>query len=193
MVGPLRSRLTASVVTVISLLSAVPIAEAQTSDESPELEASAAPDVARPFFVGGGIGVAIRLDGTLPAAFRITEELGLHLDGVPVGPFVALMLVEDISSAYSMQIGVRAGWDLEILRSDISIVVSPSAAVAFAFDVLTPTGDWAYFLAQPALGISLLLLERMLAIWIRPIAVDVYIGQNVHAGWSATAGATVSL
>lgn len=171
---------------------AAPTAVAHAQDDAPPA-AEPAPQPPRPFYVSLGVGTGVRLDGSLGAAFRIVQEAGLHLDGVPVGPFVGVTLAEDISNGYSMQIGLRVGWDLELLaRPDFSIVVSPSVAVAFAFDVIAES-TWAYFLVQPALGVSLLLLDRMLAIWLRPIGVDVYVGEQVHGGWAAVAGATIAL
>ncbi|AKF08332.1 hypothetical protein [Sandaracinus amylolyticus] len=186
-VDALSPRLTAPLLAIALTLAIASGASAQDDAPPPPV------DVARPFFAGGGIGVGVRLDGFVPAAFRIVEEVGLHLDGVPVGPFVALMLAQDASSYFSMQIGVRVGWDLELLRRpDFSIVVSPSLGVAFAFDVGTPTGDWAYFLVQPALGVGVLLLDRVLAIWLRPIGVDVYVGEQIHGGWASVLGASVA-
>lgn len=146
----------------------------------------------RPWYVSAGIGTGVRLDGFVPAAFRIVEEAGLHFEGTPVGPFFGVMLAEDIAGYYSMLIGVRVGWDLELVRRDFSIVVQPSLGIAFAFDVVGPA-TYAYFDVQPALGVAILVLERMLAIWLRPIGVDVYIGELVHAGWAAVAGATLAL
>lgn len=182
-------RLTAIAIAV-SLATLLPAtAIAQDGEEPPAIE-----DPHLPWFVGGGVGVAARLDGFVPAAFRIVEEVGIHFEGTPVGPFVALMLAQDIASYFSLQIGVRAGWDLELLRRpDFSIVVSPSLGVAFALDAGTPTGEWGYFLVQPALGAGVLLLERVLALWIRPIGVDVYIGEQTHGGWAAVVGASVAL
>lgn len=163
-------------------------AAAQTDDEALPT------DRALPWFVGGGVGVGARLDGFVPAAFRLVEEAGVHLDASPVGPYFALMLAQDIGSHFSLQIGIRGGCDIELLRRpDFSIVVSPSLGLAFALDAGTPTGEWAYFLVQPALGAGVLLLERVLALWIRPIGVDVYIGEQVHGGWAAVLGASVAL
>jgi hypothetical protein len=185
-------RLTPAIAIAIFVAIAAPTAATRAQDDAPD-EEPAAPEPPRPFYVSLGVGTGVRLDGSLGAAFRILEEAGLHLDGVPVGPFVGVTLAEDISNGYSMQIGLRVGWDLELLaRPDFSIVVSPSVAIAFAFDVIAQS-TWAYFLVQPALGVSLLLLDRMLGIWLRPIGVDVYIGEQVHGGWAALAGATIAL
>ena len=183
-------------ITIASAAIATPRAAAQTDDEAvlPSAEPVPGADPALPWFVGGGIGVGARLDGFVPAAFRLVEEVGFHFDAAPVGPYLALMLAQDIASHVSLQFGVRAGWDLELLRRpDFSIVVSPSLGVAFALDAATPTGEWAYFLVQPALGAGVLLLERVLAIWVRPIGVDVYVGEQVHGGWAAVLGASVAL
>lgn len=188
----LTLRLTIAISLAIALALPVGTAEAQDPAEDAAATDTLAARPARPFFVSLGVGTGVRLDGSLGAAFRIVEELGLHLDGVPVGPFVALTLAEDIANGYSMQIGLRVGWDLELLRRpDFSIVVSPSVAIAFAFDVIGPV-SWAYFLVQPALGVGVLLLDRMLTIWLRPIGVDIYIGEHVHGGWAAVLGATIA-
>jgi hypothetical protein len=178
---------------LLVLLAAGPAA-AQSQTDQPAEDAIAMPaaEATRPWFGTLGIGVGVRLDGSRPAAFRILEEIGIHLDGVPVGPFFAIVLAEDISSYYSMQIGVRAGWDIEILRRDFSIVLSPSLGVTFAFDVVG-SSTFAFFCPQPALGVGLLLLDRMLAVWIRPIGVDVYIGDpRISGGWAAAAGASLA-
>jgi len=173
---------------VLALASPVAAQEAEPA-EMDQAIAVPAPEAPRPWFVSVGVGAAVRLDATRPAAARFVEEAGLHFDGTPVGPFLALLLAEDASNYYSMQIGLRLGWDLEILRRDFSIVVSPSLGAAFAFD--TEPG-YAYGLVQPALGVGLLLLSRMLAIWVRPVGVDIYLGQRVSAGWAAVAGATIA-
>lgn len=189
MVAPLRLTPALGIVTALAI--AAP-ARAQDDAPPPEATAEIAPAPPRPFFVSLGIGAAVRLDGFVPAAFRIVEELGVHLDGTEVGPFVALTIAEDASPQYSMHLGARVGWDLELVRQDFSLVISPSAAIAFAFDIRGNDDTWAYFLVQPALGVSLLLLDRMLGIWVRPIGVDIYIGEQVHGGWAALAGATLS-
>lgn len=191
MVAP--PRLTPALALVAAIALASPAgAQGPETAEAPSEEIAPGLEPIRPWFVSVGIGTGVRLDGFAGAALRIVEEAGVHFEGTPVGPFLAVMLAEDIAGHYSMLIGVRVGWDLELLRSDVSIVVSPSVGIAFAFDVLGPS-TYAYFDVQPALGIAVLLLERMLGIWIRPIGVDVYVGEAVHGGWAAVAGATLAL
>src|SRR5262245_22513621 len=90
------------------LLAAAPaVAQSQTDQPAEDAIAEPAPEPPRPWFGTVGVGVGVRLDGSRAAAFRITEEIGVHLDGVPVGPFGSILLTEDISNYYSMQIGVR--------------------------------------------------------------------------------------
>lgn len=190
----MRSRLTAAALCLAGVLSLPAGGRAQESaDDPPTVDVALPADAARPFYAQLGIGTGVRLDGSINASFRIVEEVGLHLDGKPVGAFGGITLAEDVANAYSMQIGVRVGWDLALLsRPDFAIVVSPSVAIAFAFDVIDPS-TWAYFLVQPALGAGVLFLDGMLTIWIRPIGVDVYVGEIVRGGWAAVAGATIAL
>jgi hypothetical protein len=170
---------------LIGVLSLASIGVASAQD-------SFAGDEGRPFYAGGGLGVVARLDGTLPAAFRVVEEFGFHFEGTPVGPFLGLMLAEDIGNYFGLQVAARGGWDIELLRQDFSIVLTPALALGGAFELSSPYGDSAYFLIQPALGASVLLLERTLAIWFRPIVVDVLAGSVSHPAWSVLAGANAT-
>ncbi len=178
---------------VVFLGAASAAAQEQPADAEAVEEDARVSDVAKALFVSAGLGPSIQLDGG-PAQLRVVEEVGIHLEGRTVGAFAALAISEEFLSFYRMQIGVRVGWDLALLSRDFAIVVTPSVLVAFAFDALPGGATFAYFDPQFCLGVALLLLEGWLEIWIRPIAIDIYIGDPaIHSGYSGLLGATINL
>lgn len=175
-------------VVALSLLgSSAARAQDESSEEAPAVASVASATL--PFFVTLGIGTSIRLDGTIAAQMRIQEELGVHFDGTATGPFASVVLAEDFLAIYSMQVGIRVGWDLALLSRDFAIIAQPSVLIPFAFDVGPASSTYAYFCPQIALGVGVLFLDGMLAIWIRPIAFDIYIGENIHGAYTAVGGA----
>ena len=185
----------ALVLTLASLMATPWPCSAQDEAAPEDLQAAPADDVSRaalPFFVSLGLGTSIRLDGTVAAQLRIQEELGMHLDGTTTGPFAAIVLAEDFLAIYSMQIGIRVGWDLPLISRDFAILAQVSILIPFAFDVGPADSSYAYFSPQVAAGVSLLLLEGLLSLWIRPIVFDIYIGENVHGAYAGLAGAAIN-
>jgi hypothetical protein len=168
----------------LALLIAIPTtADAQTPE--------------RPFYVGGGAGVALELD-RYPTQAMLIEQIGWHFLGTTDGPFVELSLAESFGSdVFTFQAAPRLGWDIAVLRGgDVGLLLAPSVAAGIVYaqvTVNTPFGsarasDTAFDL-QGAFDLKLLLLDDQLEIFFRPIAVDVFIDSDAVSRWNVLAGA----
>ncbi|MCA9608640.1 MAG: hypothetical protein KC619_23715 [Myxococcales bacterium] len=151
----------------------------------------------RPVYVGGAAGAAIELD-RYPTQGVVIEEIGWHFLGTTDGPFVGLTLAEGFGNdVFTFQATPRFGWDISLLRGDVGVLLAPSAAVGVAVAAVTvntgfgsASGSQAFFDAQGAIDVRFLLLEDQLGLFIRPVAVDVFIHENGAAvRWNALAGA----
>lgn len=153
--------------------------------------------VERPFFVGGGLGAALELD-SYPTQFLAGVELGYHLLGTTDGPFIGASLAGSFGSdVYTFQGLARFGWDIAVLRGDVGVLLAPSLAPGItvaAVDTNTPfgrvSGSDAAFDLQAAFDVKLLLLGERLALFVRPVAIDVLFHESgTAARWNLLIGA----
>lgn len=151
----------------------------------------------RPFWVGGGAGAAIELD-RYPTQGTVIQEIGWHVLGTTDGPFVALTLAESFGNdVFTFQATPRFGWDIPLLRGDVGVLLAPTAAVGVAVAAVTvnttfgrASGTEAFFDVQGAIDLRILLLEDQLGIFLRPLAIDVFVHENGTAvRYDAIAGA----
>ncbi|MGE0786754.1 MAG: hypothetical protein AB7S26_13865 [Sandaracinaceae bacterium] len=150
-----------------------------------------------PFYVGGGAGVAIELD-SYPTQFVLAEEVGYHLFGTNGGLFLGGAFAQGFGrDVVTLQLGARIGYDIALYDGpDLAVMLAPSVApgvvIAFA-SVNTPfgrvSGDDAAFDFQGALDVKLLLLDGALEVFLRPAAVDVFVGDGVAVRWNVLGGA----
>lgn len=139
----------------------------------------------RPFFVGGGAGVALELD-RYPTQGLVAEEIGWHVLGTTDGPFVSLTLAQGFGNdVFTFQATPRFGWDIPLLRGDVGILLAPSVALGVAVASVTVntafgsrSGTEAFFDAQGAVDLRFLLADDQLGIFIRPLAIDVFVHEN---------------
>lgn len=160
--------------------------------------ASAQERAEHPVFVGGGAGAAIELSN-YPTQGVVMEEIGWHFLGTTDGPFVGLTLAEGFGNdVFTFQATPRFGWDISLVRGDVGVMLAPSLAAGLAVAAVTvntgfgtASGSQAFFDAQGAMDLRILLLDDQLGIFIRPIAIDVFVHENGTAvRYDALAGAS---
>jgi hypothetical protein len=207
----------ASLTLLLALLGAPAIAAAQdapaetttTTGEAGSTSSFAEPTTAsRPFYVGGGIGGSFGLNGP-GATFKLQEEVGYQFDPIPIGggldillrlggdfsqQFAANVVILEFDARFSAAFLV---WD----GGDIAIRVAPSLALGAGVTIVsictgvggcsTPTNG-AFDLQFGGQG-ELEVLDGMLSIWFRPIAVDLLISSGTLARWDLLAGVDVHL
>lgn len=151
----------------------------------------------RPFYVGGGAGVALELD-RYPTQGMLVEQIGWHFLSTTDGPFVELSLAESFGNdIFTFQAAPRFGWDIAVLRgADVGVLLAPSVAAGIVYAQVTVNtpfgtarGSDAAFDLQGAFDVKLLLLDEQLEIFFRPVAVDVFIDSDVASRWNVLAGA----
>jgi hypothetical protein len=165
---------------------------------------SARADAGGPWYAGAGIGPTIYV-GCCNTHFRAEGEIGYHFGGHDTGFFLGANLTTSAGSDFiQFHGGVRLGGDIEVHSShDFAILITPSGMLGgglLDFD----GGYWrdrgwdhsyGYFVLQPSLAVSIALVERLLHVWVRPVAFDFMFFPNhydntfgVDAIYSFTAG-----
>lgn len=168
-------------------------------------EITFAEPVHRPLYFGGGVGVSAGLDGG-PALFKIQEEIGYQMDPIWLGSVdLALRFGGDFAQLVGdftiLEFDGRVTASFGLWHGDgIGIRVAPSVALGGAVLFLRycdvfGCGDASYgaFDFQFATQAELELLEGLLTIWFRPIAIDGLFRDNSSARWDILAGVDVHL
>lgn len=130
----------------------------------------------RALYAGFGLGPYAFFDcGGCDVHFRAQGEFGWHPSGDDTGFFLAVEAIPTFGRHFFMFIGgLRLGGDIEVHRSrDIGVLLRPSGLVGPGF--YDPDGrDNArgFFVIQPAFDVRLAVADRVVQIWVRPIAFD---------------------
>lgn len=159
--------LVASLVWTIAFGLAPGIAGAQSSARS------------RPFYVSGGLGPAAlfahEYGDCCDAHFRTEGEFGWHPSGNDTGFFLAANATFTLGRHWFLFFpGVRLGGDIEVFANrDLAVLLSPSGLGGGGlFDPDGPVDSLGFFVLQAAFAAKLALLERVLQVWLRPVAID---------------------
>jgi hypothetical protein len=163
--------------------------------------------ISRPLYVGGGLGFSAGLNGG-GVLFKLQEEIGWQMDPIQLGSGsnVVLRLGGDLAQqfgdAFIFQFGARftaafALWT----NGEMTVRIAPSLMLGAAIlnsRICTPLsgcGDYTSgaFNIQFATQAELELLEGVLSIWLRPIAIDGFIADNSGARWDILAGVDVHI
>jgi hypothetical protein len=157
----------------------------------------------RPLFVSAGLGPSITFDGG-KVQLKIQEEVGYHLlaFGDHPGLFASLSLAQSFVDFVVLQFDARVGADLLLAQigNDMALVATPSIALGagiFIASYSDPFGGNASstdgaFNVQLAADVKLVLMEGLLAIWLRPIGLDIFIKDNSSVRYDILAGAQIS-
>lgn len=163
---------------------------------------------ARPFYVGGGLGVAVGLNSGY-ALFSLEENIGYRFFGFNMGGaldgaiFAGLSFGQAFNGNFALlQFDVRGGADLEVWDGgDMQLLVTPSITLGGSVGVssytdafgnnVTSTGG-AFDFGFAAQG-ELVMLEGLLGVWLRPLSFELYINNGVGAQWELLGGVTFRL
>ena len=128
----------------------------------------------------------------------LEQHFGWHFLSTTDGPFVELSIAESFGNdVFALELMPGLGWDIALLRGDVGVLLAPSIAAGFIYaevQVSTPFGraggsDTA-FAARGALDLKLLFLDEQLEVFFRPVAVDLFVEDDVAARWNVLAGAS---
>jgi hypothetical protein len=164
---------------------------AQEEEEEAQTEAPSAAPHGSGFYVGGGIGPAVHIEGW-PTQFRFEEEIGYYVFDRPEGFFLAFTASESFASGWAITLAPRFGWMFNLYRRDVTFQLGPTITIpGFAVagcDVPGCGQADAFFHFSPSIMARLLLLEEHLAIFFRPLEVEVAIGRYNTVRYVLTAG-----
>lgn len=188
------------VLSLLSLLGAAPAA----AQEPESYGVSSRP--VRNWYAGGGLGGTFDLDGG-PALFVLNEEVGYQLDPIDLGGAADLQLrfgldlAQQFGDFYLLQFGARVTASFGVWSNgDLTLRVAPSVvlggAVFIVEEVCTAFGCFGggsegVFNFQFATQAELDLLEGMLTVYFRPLAIDGFFRDGSSARWNLLAGALV--
>ncbi len=136
----------------------------------------------RPFYLSFGGGPSIGLDSGSSVKFKLQQEAGYHF--LPFGDHPGIFAGVTFGQSYIdysiFQFGGRAGVDFAILKTDsFRLLVTPSIALGFGAYVVSSsvigTEMRTLFNLQFAGDVKLEILDGKLAIWVRPIGLDLFI------------------
>lgn len=106
---------------------------------------------------------------------RLVGEFGIHFSNDDRGFFLAFEAATTFGDDYFLFLtGVRLGGDIEIWgRRDYGIMLRPSGLIGFAWhDFNGPSNDFGAVVLQPAFDFRFVFAERLIALWVRPVAFD---------------------
>jgi hypothetical protein len=175
-------------------------------------EEASAPEEAsasRPFFFGLGVGASVSLDDR-PALFKLQEQLGYQFDPISIGSAgddVVLRIGGDFAQhagEYTiLQFGARVTASFGVWSNDdVTIRVAPSIGVGAAYFSIplqcffrTCSGGVEYpaFNLQLATQGELELLGGLLTVFVRPLAIDGFLGDRAASRWDFLAGLDIHL
>jgi hypothetical protein len=132
-------------------------------------------------YVGGGIGPYWDFDGNgygYSTHGRFLGEFGWHFSGNDTGFMMAAEAALNFGPDYFGFLGgLRLGGDIAIHEdSRFTVMLRPSGLIGLSARNWGPAGNrdwWGQFVLQPAFDVRFVLLEHQLAIWARPVAIDV--------------------
>lgn len=145
------------------------------------LAPSARADAGGPWYAGVGVGPSVYV-GCCDTHFRAEGELGYHFGGHDTGFFLAGNVTTSAGRDFlQFQGGLRLGGDIEVHSThDFAVLITPSGFVGGG--VMDYDGGYwrslgydhayGYFVLQPAVAVSFALVERLLHVWVRPVAFD---------------------
>ncbi len=134
------------------------------------------------FYVGAGLGPAVRIDDW-PTQVRLEEEIGYYFDGRPEGFFLSFAPSQSFSDdVFVLTFAPRAGYLWNLFRSDdLAFQLGPSGtvgvAVAGCYDDLCASD--AYFHFSFSLLLRALIAGDRLAIYLRPLEFEFAFGDGV--------------
>lgn len=164
---------------------------------------------ARPFFVGGGVGVTVGLSG-YGAAFSIEEDVGYRFFGFEMGGGLdgAVWAGLSFGQAFGgsgfvlLQFDGRGGADFEVWDGgEMQLLVTPSIALggaAIFVDFVDGLGNrttsttGAFDFQVSAQG-ELVLADGLLGVWLRPLSFEILIHSGVGAQYELLGGVNVRL
>ncbi len=150
-------------------------------------------DAGGPWYAGAGVGPMLDL-GCCNTHFRIEGEFGYHFSGHDTGFFLAANVATGVGGDFvQFHGGARLGGDIEVHSThDFAVLITPSGMLGggilnfnngywrgrgFAY------GDgYGYFVLQPAVAISVALVQRLLHVWVRPVAFDLLFFPDHYGG-----------
>lgn len=135
------------------------------------------------FYVGGGLGPAVGIDGW-PTQVRLEEEIGYYFEGRPEGFFLSFAPSQSFSDdVFVLTFAPRAGYLWNLFRNDdLAFQLGPSGtiglAVAGCYDDVCDAD--AYFHFSFSLLLRALIAGDRLAIYLRPLEFEFAFGDGVN-------------
>jgi hypothetical protein len=134
----------------------------------------------RPLYFGVGVGPYVVFDQPSccdDVLFRVQAEFGWHVSGFDDGFFLAAYTGLAFGDFFHFAGGLRLGGDIEVYGNrDIALMLTPSGVVGggfFDYPWPEPANDlFGFFLLAPAFDFKLLLANRLLQLWVRPLGFD---------------------
>jgi hypothetical protein len=133
-------------------------------------------DAGGPWYAGVAIGPH-QYHGCCGIHFRASGEIGWHPSGNDTGFFLGLDLTTTLGPHFwQLQTGLRLGGDIEVWSNrDAAILLVPAGMLGLG--VLDWDGDGhrehGYFVVQPSFGVALVLADRLVHLFVRPLAWDI--------------------
>ncbi|AKF11316.1 hypothetical protein DB32_008465 [Sandaracinus amylolyticus] len=161
----------------------------------------------RNWYAGGGLGVSAGLDNGGGALFLLNEEVGYQLDPILLGGGTDLQLrfgldlAQHLGDFFILTFGARATASFGVwTNGELTIRVAPALVLGGAVSIVDEVctvfgcaggGTNGAFNIQFSTQAELDLLQGMLTVYFRPIAIDGYIADGSGARWNIVAGALV--
>lgn len=161
--------------------------------------------LARPFFVGLGLGFDAGLSGGGGAVFAMEEDIGYRFFGFNIGGaldgaiWAGLAFGQSYASNFAgLQFDVRGGVDFEAFDDgSVQVLVTPSITLGGSVSILsnqpivtggTTTVTFGFFDLGFAAQAEVVLLDGLLGIWLRPLGFEIAIGNASGAAYELLAG-----
>lgn len=148
------------------------------------LPSSADAQARRPLYAGFGVGPYAYFDVD-NVHFRGEGEFGWHPSGTTEGFFLAANATTSVGRNFVLFFGgIRLGGDIAVHRTrDVTIFLRPSGLFAAGFlDFDGRDNTYGGFMLQPAFDLKIALLDELLHIVLRPIAIDIFLWPDYRFG-----------